>query len=190
MCQSVGHRTRRATYYLRMPPMSESTTELDADVASLDRILTEMLRTREGTSSATMLGELRRAAAQLRAGELPGGRATLAARIEALDLDALELVAHSTTLMFHLVNSAEEQHRIRVLRRRDRGEPAPEGSLASLPLQLARAGVGADEARALLARLFIMPVLTAHPTEARRQTVLDHLAAVAAGLDRLDDPRT
>jgi phosphoenolpyruvate carboxylase len=43
--------------------------------------------------------------------------------------------------------------------------------------------------QALLDRLLVMPVLTAHPTEARRRTVLDHLAHVAAALDRLDDGR-
>ena len=37
--------------------------------------------------------------------------------------------------------------------------------------------------RTLLQRLFIMPVLTAHPTEARRRTVLDHLGDVSAALD-------
>src|SRR5262249_44920786 len=50
-------------------------------------------------------------------------------------------------------------------------------------------GVSPDEVRALLDRFLVMPVLTAHPTEARRRTVLEHLSGVAALLDRLDDPR-
>src|SRR5262249_13512885 len=97
-------------------------------------------------------------------------------------------VAHTFTVFFHLINSAEEQHRLRVLRRRDHGTP-PDGSIAAALAELARNRVPADEVRALLGRLFIMPVLTAHPTEARRRTILGHLADVSSALDHLDDPR-
>src|SRR5262249_9119031 len=90
---------------------------------------------------------------------------------------------------FHLINSAEEQHRIRVLRRRDRAGAPPDGSIAALAGALGAGHVPVDEMRALLERLFIMPVLTAHPTEARRRTALDHLSEVAAALDALDDRR-
>src|SRR5439155_9056810 len=79
---------------------------------------------------------------------------------------------------------------IRTLRRRDRpGGGAIEGSIPAACAELRRAGATADEVRALLGRLFVMPVLTAHPTEARRRTVIDHLAGISTTLDRLDDPR-
>ena len=166
-----------------------ATEELAADVHLLDEMLRETVRAREGGASLALIEDVRRAAATMRDGELAGGRAAFAKRIEALDVDALELLARTTTVHFHLVNSAEEEHRIRVLRRRDRpGEP-PDASIASLVAELKSARVPAQAMQALLDRLFIMPVLTAHPTEARRRTVLDHLADVAAALDRLDDAR-
>jgi phosphoenolpyruvate carboxylase len=173
---------------------AESTGEIAdlllEDVQRLTDLLRETVRDREGASALELVEEVRRAALALRAGELPGGRAAFGERLAALDLGRLDLLAHTFTVLFHLVNSAEEQHRIRVLRRRDRPGAPPEGSIAAIAGALGRARVSADEMRALLDRLFIMPVITAHPTEARRRTVLDHLADVSSSLDALDDPRT
>src|SRR4051794_12986703 len=152
--------------------MIDPPEELAGDVRLVGAVLDDTVRAREGDARLATLDAIRQDALALRAGELPGGRAALADRIGALDLDHLDLLARDVTVFFHLVNSAEEQHRQRVLRRRDTAEAAPEGSIASLPRELR---ASADEMRALLSRLFIMPVLTAHPTEARRRTVLDHL---------------
>ncbi len=163
--------------------------ELRADTRLLGGMLGETIRARDGEGALALVEGLRRAAVALRAGDYPGGRDAFAARFETLDPDALALVAHGFTQFFHLINSAEEQHRIRALRRRDRPGSPPADSIAAACRELAQAGVAADEVRALLGRLFIMPVLTAHPTEARRRTVLDHLADVSFALDRMDDPR-
>src|SRR6185295_11659224 len=112
-----------------------------------------------------------------------------AKRFAELDVDGLNEVARWFTLLSHLINSAEEQHRVRVLRRRDLADAPVEGSIAAAIGEAARAGVHPDEVRKLLDRLFVMPVLTAHPTEARRRTVLEHLTDVSTALDHLDDGR-
>jgi phosphoenolpyruvate carboxylase len=164
--------------------------ELTADVQQLGSILGDTIRAREGDSALATVEEVRRMALLLRAAKLEGGRAGFGAAVEALDVGSLELLARAFTLFFHVINAAEEQHRIRVLRRRDRPSAPSDGSIALLATELRRAEVPADDVRALLERLFIMPVVTAHPTEARRRTVLDHLADVSAALDGLDDPRT
>jgi phosphoenolpyruvate carboxylase len=164
-------------------------TELRADVRLLGDLLGVTLREQAGDAVFETVEGLRKAAIALRAGTLDGGREAFAKRFEALDLDRLERVARAFTRYFHLINAAEEQQRIRVLRTRDRpGEP-PEGSIARAVRELHDAGTKPDEIRELLGRLLVMPVLTAHPTEARRRTVLDHLAVVSSGLERLDDPR-
>jgi phosphoenolpyruvate carboxylase len=170
------------------PP--DSAEELLLDVQRVGSVLAETIRAREGPAALARIEELRQAAIALRAGKLPGGRAALAGRLDEMALGELDQVAHAFTVFFHLINCAEEQHRLRVLRRRDRPGSPPDGSIAALAGELKRAQVPADEVRALLSRLFIMPVVTAHPTEARRRTVLDHLADVSAALDALDDPRT
>jgi phosphoenolpyruvate carboxylase len=99
-------------------------------------------------------------------------------------------IASAFTDLFHLVNAAEEQQRIRVLRKRDAGGEPLAGGVGSACLQLRDSGATPDDVRALLQRLLVMPVVTAHPTEARRRAVLDHLGDVSTLLDRLDDPRT
>ena len=83
------------------------------------------------------------------------------------------------------MNAAEEVQRVRLLRRYDREHPA-RNSLSDALREMVGAGLGVDEVRAQLARLFVMPVLTAHPTEARRRTVRDHVAEVGLLLDALE----
>jgi phosphoenolpyruvate carboxylase len=163
--------------------------ELINDVARLMDLLREAIAERGGEAALARIEALREAAIDLRRGALPGGRDAFANMLAALDVEELDATAHAFTQMFHLMNRAEEQHRIRTLRRRDRPGAPPSGSIADACAELKRAGVPADEVRTILGRLFVMPVLTAHPTEARRRTVLDHLSEVSGALDRLDDPR-
>jgi phosphoenolpyruvate carboxylase len=163
--------------------------ELVSDLHILDDLLADTVRARSGEPALDLVQGIERDAVLLRAGQLEGGRERFAERVGQLDLDSLELLGRAFTLLFHLFNAAEEQHRIRVLRRRDRAEAPGEGSLAAATAELASAGVKADAVRGLLDRLFVMPVLTAHPTEARRRTVIDLLAQISSSLEQLDDPR-
>jgi phosphoenolpyruvate carboxylase len=170
------------------PAASDLTDELLIDVQRLSSMLDATVRGREGDAALGLIDSVRGTALSVRTGG-GSGRAALADRLSGLGLAELEQVAHTFTVFFHLINSAEEQHRLRVLRRRDHQGAPPDGSIAAALSELARARVPADEVRALLSRLFIMPVLTAHPTEARRRTILGHLADVSSALDQLDDPR-
>jgi phosphoenolpyruvate carboxylase len=103
-------------------------------------------------------------------------------------LERAELVARAFTCYFHLANLAEEHHRARVLRERDRGpEPAPE-SIASAVQEL-RPRLGRKRLARLVSELEIHPVFTAHPTEARRRAIVTAIRRVGDQLDRLDDPR-
>ncbi len=102
--------------------------------------------------------------------------------------DRAEEVARAFTCYFHLANLAEEQHRQRVLRERERGGAPLSESLAATVAEL-RDGPSAERLRAQLARLRLHPVLTAHPTEARRRAVVNAMRRVGAQLARLDDPR-
>lgn len=159
---------------------------LDADIRLLSDTLDTVVAEIAGSEALGLVQRLREDAVAMREGRLEGGRAGFGQRLAVLDVEELALVARVFTLWFHLVNAAEEQHRTRVLRARDTADSAPEGSLVAAARELAQAGLGPEELRVLLGRLFVMPVLTAHPTEARRRTVLEHLGGIAAALDRLD----
>ena len=96
-----------------------------------------------------------------------------------------EEVARAFTVYFHLANLAEEHQRIRVLRERDTGTEPVRESLAATMASLGGA-IGADAPTGLLTRLEVHPVLTAHPTEARRRAVTEALRRIGTQLDRLD----
>src|SRR5207247_11295844 len=88
---------------------------------------------------------------------------------------------------FHLINLAEQHHRVRTLRERQRGQESPlHESLAAASAELAAQGVSQAEFQDALHRLEVLPVLTAHPSEARRRTLLHHLENAARLIDRLD----
>jgi phosphoenolpyruvate carboxylase len=162
---------------------------LREQVRLLGRILGDGVAELRGPAALKRVEGARRAAVALREGTLPGGRDAFDASIAAAPLADLELLGRAFADFFHLINAAEEQHRVRVLRARDLPGAPPEGSLAAACAEMRSAGATGREVQDLLDRLLVMPVLTAHPTEARRRTVLDHLAKVSAALDRLDDPR-
>jgi phosphoenolpyruvate carboxylase len=99
-------------------------------------------------------------------------------------------VVKSFTTYFQLVNLAEEQERVRVLHERafraaSEGRPMGE-SVGAAIRQLAGDGVDAEQMQALLDRLYVQPVFTAHPTEAKRRTILAKLRRIATVLARLD----
>src|SRR5579859_648812 len=96
-------------------------------------------------------------------------------------LERAELVARAFTCYFHLANLAEERHRARTLRHRDRdGDSAPPESLAATAEDLAGSG-SVHDLQARFETVRIHPVLTAHPTEARRRAVVAAIRRV--GLD-------
>ena len=132
--------------------------------------------------------DLRRAGGERRPGyEMPGGHereriaAEIGTELAALPPGGLESVARAFTLYFQLVNIAEERDAVQPLRRRARAAPDGiiEGSVGDAVRELGRLPDG----------LLIAPVLTAHPTEARRRTLLVALRRVGRQLERLADPR-
>src|SRR5438094_5093422 len=101
-------------------------------------------------------------------------------------LDRAEKVSRAFACYFHLANLAEEHHRARVIRERDRGEPIPE-SIAATVAEL-RSRLGRKRVDELVASLEIHPVFTAHPTEARRRAGVTAIRRIGSQLERLDDP--
>ena len=156
---------------------------LRRDIARLTAALDAAVTKLGGPETHVLCRQLGLAAQELRAGTLAGGRAGFRASIAALDHDGLEEVARAYALQCHLMNIAEERERLRVLR--TRGEHPADGLAAAVDLLIDR-GATAPELRALFDRALVMPVLTAHPTEARRRSTLDHLVRIEQLLGELD----
>ncbi len=95
-------------------------------------------------------------------------------------------VAHAFSLFFHLVNLSEERQRVRRLRQYARTASGAPMSLRHTFSDLARAGVRERSIAKLLRSMRIEPVLTAHPTEAKRRSIFNHILRLGRALDTLD----
>jgi phosphoenolpyruvate carboxylase len=106
-----------------------------------------------------------------------------------LPVDAARATASAFAVYFDLINLAEEVHRIQALRARERAQyPAPIGeSIGEAIARLQARGVTSERMAKLLRELRIELVLTAHPTEAKRRTVLSKLQRISDLLRHLQD---
>ena len=118
------------------------------------------------------------------------------ALVAGFTLERAEQVARAFTCYFHLVNLAEERHRVRVLLARDRhastntgGDPRDAAESFASAMAALVDELGADEANERLRRLEFHPVLTAHPTEARRRAVASAIRRISELVAAHDDPR-
>jgi phosphoenolpyruvate carboxylase len=164
------------------------------DVRLLGDLLGEVLRESGGQDLLDDVERLRHAVISARRGgpALPDTPADtlreISEMVTAWPLERAEAVAHAFTVYFHLANLAEEHQRIRTLRERDTGDRPVRESLADAVATI-RAQHGSGRVTSLLADLRVHPVLTAHPTEARRRAVTEALRRIGALLSRLDDER-
>ncbi len=110
---------------------------------------------------------------------------SLLAEVDALPLEVAADVARAFTLFFLLINTAEQVHRVR-RRRQFASEQPKHASPRWLVGELQRSGADAAAAREAIAGTSVRPVLTAHPTEATRRTVLLLQSRVADALLRRD----
>ena len=145
-----------------------------------------MLEEQAGRVFASRLQWLFRTAAAVRAGDSAAAE-RLVAYLGGVPDESVEPIIRACSLELQLANIAEERERVRRRRQYDATGEVQRESLAETAEILKRHEV---DIAPLAAQLEIEHVLTAHPTEATRRSVLDHQWDVAALLDRLDDPRT
>jgi len=149
---------------------------LSEDIRLLGRLLGEAVRENEGVEAFERIETIRR----LSVAASRNGDAEAAAKLDALlrALTAREAgaVIRAFSYFSHLANIAEDLHPVQARARAQAIAAAPaadEPSLARTFVHLRKAAVGAGRIAAALARGWISPVLTAHPTEVRRKSLLD-----------------
>ncbi len=163
---------------------------LAEDIRRLGRILGDTLREQESVAAFELVERIRRTAVDFRRGGDPRAGTSLAATLRALDPDAVMTVVRAFTQFSQLANIAEDRHHIR-RRRAHRlvGSKPQSGSIALAAERAAAAGVTAGELSAFLTGGLVMPVLTAHPTEVQRKSILDAHIEIARLLDERDRVR-
>ena len=152
-----------------------------------------LLTTRLGSLARELAGEetflaienLRKLSKQLRQSPSPELLSLSDGEVRHLSLHRATEVAHAFSLFFHLVNLCEERQRVRRLRAyedHDKGAPM---SLRHTFSELARHKVPPGEILKLVRAMHVEPVLTAHPTEAKRRSVFNHVQRIARTLEAL-----
>ncbi len=153
---------------------------LREDRRLLGRLLGEVIREQVGADMLECIERIRQTAVGFRRAEsgaahyVPAVKAELEAQLNSLDLEQTSHVVRAFSFFSHLLNIAEDeqQHRRRHAHAAA-GSPRRPGSL-SYALDRARdAGVGAEALLEWFGRARVSPVLTAHPTEVQRQSILD-----------------
>ncbi len=108
------------------------------------------------------------------------GEKTLSAEIAGLDLENARVIASAFAQYFDLVNTAEDHSRIESLRKeaRQKGSTPVHDSIEEAIAQMKESGVTKAQMAELMQNLQIELVLTAHPTESRRRTVLSKIQRI------------
>ena len=157
-----------------------------ANVRVLGDLLGRVLVEQEGPKFLELEERIRALARRVRRGSR--SPAELAAAVRGLDVAEQGSVLRAFALFFQLANIAEQHHRLRRRREYEHEGRVPRESLEDAVGLLRTAGIGDERLKAALATAHVTPVVTAHPTEAARRTVLTAHRRIAVLLRELDDP--
>ncbi len=166
---------------------TDLTSALSADIKLLAGLLGVVIREQHGDDAFELVEQVRNNAKGRRRGD-QAAEAALRTTIDGLDVKSLRVLTKAFSNYFQLINIAEDQQRIRVLRSREAKAVLPE-SIDGAIANLRAAGVDAGQMRALLDKLRVRLVVTAHPSEAKRKEVLIKLRQIAQMIAHKDEQR-
>ena len=161
-----------------MANQTSSTTDKDAplkeDIRLLGRLLGNVLRDQEGDAVFHVVETIRQTAVRFRRESDPHSGTELNKMLRKLTRDQTISVVRAFSYFSHLANIAEDQHHNRRRRAHLLAGSAPQqGSIAYALSRLDDAGVSGSAVRGFFREALVSPVLTAHPTEVQRKSILD-----------------
>jgi phosphoenolpyruvate carboxylase len=171
----------------RMMTGPEKDQPLENDIRLLGKLLGDTVREQEGDELFGLIENIRRAAVRFYRRDDPSGRAEMTDLVSTLDPHQAIVVTRAFSYFSHFANMAEDEHHIRRTRAHTiAGSPPRPGSVAHALARMLETGWTADDIAAFLNDALISPVLTAHPTEVRRQATMRRELQMAELLDKLD----
>jgi phosphoenolpyruvate carboxylase len=163
---------------------------LIADIRFLGRILGDVIREQEGREAFELIERVRQLSVAGRLKRDAAAGRTLDRLLKNLGIDQTVSVVRAFSYFSHLANIAEDRHQVRRHEAQERRGVLEEGSLAMTMERLAAGEIRAADIADVLARAHISPVLTAHPTEVQRKSILDAQRAISELLGARDGLRT
>ena len=164
--------------------------KISIDVRLLGDILGDVIQQQAGSDMFKLEERIRRLAKNRRTNVTPQAHDQLAELTHGMSLEEQEQVTRAFTVYFELINLAEEHHRARVLRKREQDaypDPVPE-SIGAAVAALHQSNTSPERMQEILHRLQIELVFTAHPTEAKRRTIVSKLRRITRALRDLERP--
>lgn len=156
------------------------------DIRLLGRLLGDVIREHEGVAIYELIEQIRQLSVAYRRQADHAADRQLKKLLKGLTDDQAVSVIRAFTYFSHLANLAEDRHHIRRREVHERAGSVQEGSLAHTWERMHRAGVPAERIAETLAHGHVSPVLTAHPTEVQRKSILDAERAIARLLTERD----
>ena len=157
------------------------------DIRLLGRILGDTVREQEGEEVFELVEQIRKASIRFHRDNEVGARRELEATLDSLNADQTLSIVRAYSYFSHLANIAEDQHHIRRNRAHAiAGSASRPGSLAYAFQRTREMGVEPKALGEFFDRALVSPVLTAHPTEVRRQSTRTRELEIAELLDERD----
>ncbi len=147
---------------------------LREDIRLLGRVLGDTLRDLEGGEAFELIERIRKSSIAFRRYDDSTARKQLEVILDGLTPEQTIIVVRAFSYFSHLANIAEDLHHIRRSRAHRIAGSAPRaGSMAHALARAERAGISANAVDAFFDSALVAPVLTAHPTEVQRKSILD-----------------
>ena len=166
--------------------MQNEVEEQRSLVRMLGAVLGDVIREQDGEDVFRQIEDIRRASVSRHRQASEASADALSAQLKKLSVAETVRFVHSFACFLQITNIAEDH----IQRRRGRlGGERPD-TLAGVQRTLESQGVSREAIRTLLANGLVAPVITAHPSEARRKSVLDHQHVIGGDLERLEHVRS
>ena len=167
----------------------ENERPLVDDIRLLGRILGDVIREQEGAPAFELIEQIRKLSVAFRRDADHEADRALKKLLKGLSGDQAVSVIRAFTYFSHLANLAEDRHHIRRRAAHERAGNTQEGSIEVALQRLRWAGITPRTVAATLAESYVSPVLTAHPTEVQRKSILDAERDIARLLTDRDEIR-
>ena len=164
----------------------DSERPLVEDIRLLGRILGDVIRTQEGPEAFELVEQIRKLSVAFRRDADQEADKALKKLLKSLPGDRAVSVIRAFTYFSHLANLAEDRHHIRRRTIHERAGHTQEGSIDVALQRLRWAGITPKSISDMLATSYVSPVLTAHPTEVQRKSILDAERDIAHLLNERD----
>lgn len=157
------------------------------DIRLLGRILGDVIREQEGVAAFELVERIRKLSVAFRRDADHEADQALKSLLKTLSGDQAVSVIRAFTYFSHLANLAEDRHHIRRRAVHERAGDTQEGSIEVALARLRWAGIAPRAISQMLAGSYVSPVLTAHPTEVQRKSILDAEREIAQLLAERDE---